>query len=462
MAGEYILALDLGGLRIKGLIYGGGKIISTRTIEVKYIGDGLIDGRWYIENCRRLVQELVNAVDAERCLVAITSQRASMVGWDEELSIITPIYTWKHRSGYDVLMEVKSRHELGPLEMFLQPGAGILRAKYILDNYRVDYVAGVEAAVIYSLFGESLTSYSLAYPYGCLEPFSLSWVDEILSILGIDEKFLPKLREERISVSGEVSSNNLVLSSLVADQSASLIGSACLAEGYGKASLGTGCFIDVFTRDNFIGDPMSGINPMLVMVSDGTPYFMAEYFIYHWGDILDWLVGGGVSLSEVKAGSLSQIPKAVPSPDYLTTEFRRLVRHGIKLLDIPIGIDLHKIYHAMIYSLIYLLRRGVESINNLTSIHRFTLDGGWSMDNNLTGLIASFLGRELHLRRNRDKSALIGALSLSLCEGIDDLGEIVESLNPIETVSRPISIEGLDSYIHDMDMLFDEFTEASS
>lgn len=459
-----VICIDLGGLRIKGMLIDNGDIIASSHHRVRYIGEGLIDGKDYILKSNAIIKELISKVASKDVCLAVTSQRASIVGWDGELNIITPIYTWRHKAGGSVLSEVREKHELGPFELFLQPGSGILRVKYILENHGgIEFVGGIESLFIYSLFKAHLTSYSLAYAFGSLDPFELSWIEDLLDILDISTDKLPNIVGEKLSdISTSWNGVNLILGSLVADQSASLIGNGCLKNDYCKISMGTGCFIDVFTGENFIGDPLHGVNPMLIFVHNGKPLYMAEYFIYHWGDILDWLSQIHPNLSDAYYyNGIASLPRCIPSRDYLTTEYKHAV-DGINIYGLDNNHKLVDIVAGILYSLIYLVWRGVNILSNLSSINYLYLDGGWSMDTELSNLLASSLGRKVLLRRNRYSASMIGSSALAVAESIEELIKYVDELNPVEDVIKPKVIEGYGEYVELMDRLLEKLSQASA
>ena len=454
-----ILAVDLGGLKIKGALYHKNTLDIIVKKDVSYTKEGLIDGKGYLNSALGIIKELTRHIENRKAYLNISSQRASMVGWSKDLDIITPIYTWKHKASIGILEKIREEHELGPLELFLQPGSGILRVKYLLDNYSgIDFLGSIESLLIYSLYNINITSYSLAYPYGAIDPFSLNWIDELLNVLGVPLELLPEIHEEKMAgYSTVIDGVTLELGAVIADQSSSLIGNGCLTEGLGKISMGTGCFLDVFTGDNFIGDPYQGVNPMLVIVSKGQPKFMAEYFIYHWGDVLDWINSnfGEVGRLELfkETGSL---PLVIPTPDFITTEYKDLV-NGIKMERIALHHDLDDISVGIIYALSYLLQRGYRRLSDLLSIEKIYLDGGWSMSPNVSKLISSILSRKVYLRRWRHLSPIIGSIVLMLSDGLNDVNVIVDNLNPVVEVLDPVKLpKYYNEYVKFMDDLLKE------
>ncbi len=451
-----ILAIDLGGLKIKGALYHKGVLEVTIKKDVAYTDEGLINGKDYLNTSLSIIKELIKHIKSKKVYLNITSQRASIVGWSRDLDIITPIYTWKHKVSAGILEKIKEEHELGPLELFLQPGSGILRIKYIFDNYDgIDFLGSIESLLIYSLYKVNLTSYSLAYPYGAIDPFSLNWMEELLNILGIPLEMLPEVHEEKMAGYSSIFDGvTLELGTVIADQSSSLIGNGCLSENSGKISMGTGCFIDIFTGEDFIGDPTQGINPMLIMVSKGQPKFMAEYFIYHWGDVLDWINSNLREVGNMELlGGAESLPLVIPTPDFVSTEYKGLVE-GIKIERLTLHHNVDDLSRGIIYALSYLLQRGFQKLFNLLSIERIYLDGGWSMASNLCKLVSSVISRKVYLRRWRHLSPIIGSVVLMLADDLKDVATLVDNLNPVVNVMEPVKLSDYDRYVQLMDNLF--------
>ncbi|RLG60570.1 hypothetical protein DRN87_03945, partial [Candidatus Geothermarchaeota archaeon] len=123
-----IILLDLGSKRVKGL-YLDNKF-KTRRIEsydAKYVGEGVIDTKDYLDKVLKIIKVFLKQSTSKDYLLGITGQRASIVGWSKDLNVVTPTYTWRSESGYLMYRKIRERRDLGILEMFLQPGAGILR-----------------------------------------------------------------------------------------------------------------------------------------------------------------------------------------------------------------------------------------------------------------------------------------------------------------------------------------------
>ena len=451
-----MVILDLGGSRIKASVFSqsGIKYVSYR--KVSYIEKGLINTENYVRNTISLLKDALKNTSSEKIYLGLCSQRASMVGWSRDLDILTPTYTWKHSSGWEVIKSLKDI-DLGPYALFLQPGSGILRIKFINDKYRdIDFVGGLESLITYYLTKNHIVSYSLAYPYGTLDPFSMEWINEIIDLLDIPIDTLPIIVSEYLeNLEFKFDNRNIVFSLLIADQSASLVGNGALEKGRMKITMGTGCFLDLYTGSDFIGDPNAGVNPMLLYVNGG-PKFMAEYFIYHWGDILDWVNEHMYRIDKIPINvDFAKLPLSIPTLDYLSTEFQKSLKK-FSLFGLDLDHSIKDISLAILYSMLALLNRGYSNIKQFDGINMIYLDGGWSLNRKLVQVIASILGRPVILRKYRNISSMVGAASMIYGDG-ELNSKLIDNLNPVEDVIEPANLEYWDKYVERFNNLLNEF-----
>jgi len=452
-----IILLDLGSKRVKGL-YLDNKF-KTRRIEsydAKYVGEGVIDTKDYLDKVLKIIKVFLKQSTSKDYLLGITGQRASIVGWSKDLNVVTPTYTWRSESGYLMYRKIRERRDLGILEMFLQPGAGILRVGYIKDKYSdVDFIGGIESLVIYRLFNDVFTDYSFGYSYGVLDPLSLNIIDDIVNILDIDLDKIPRfLPLDEIDFTGELDGYTLYLKSVLSDQSSALASEGCFTHGCGKITLGTGAFIDLYTGEEFIGDPSIGVNPMLAWVKGVSATYMAEYFIYHAGDSLDWVselykCDEGASKIDFK-----DLPLYLPSYSFLTTESRKRF-DGAIYRDLKLSTSLKELYFAVFSSASYLISRGIKRVSELAEFNKIYVSGGWSNSNLLLNLIALFSKQKLYVRKERSYSTLYGLIPFI----IENLGikqyNMIDVLRPIEETIEPEEEYYPSEYIEKLESLYE-------
>ena len=400
---ERVFVFDLGSTRIKTLEFIDGRVGNYRVYKVS--GDrGILDSS--------LFRELVNSVKGRYDVYIITGQRASIIGWDESGGS-SDVYTWRSEAD----LEYRRRY-LDPedymLNLFIRPGSGALRIKYLQDRgFR--YVGGIESYVAWLLTGEYFVDYSYAYPYGLLDPFELKYMDYIVDKLELDITRIPRLVDSYSECVGE---DIPVL--MIPDQSASLV-----SEGLNvsKATLGTGAFIDVYTGGELIGDPDRGVNPMLAFYMDGNPHYMAEAFIFDWGASLDdFLEKHGLGYESISKVDVDGAPYNVYPPvlrSTLSPESREVESGEYSLRDV-------------VLSLVGAIGMFIEILRGIKDFNEINLNGGGAGSLVISRLIAESAGVDVVVRGDTDKATLYGAyLYLLMRRGVE--WEVsLDSYRPVE------------------------------
>ena len=227
----------------------------------------------------------------------------------------------------------------------------------------------------------------------------------------------------------------------------------------GKISLGTGCFIDVYTGEEFIGDPYRGVNPMLMGVFNGGRLYMAEYFIYHSGDALEWARGlRDIQYLPLQDIDFSRLPLFIPSYRFLATGINK-VFDGAYLTRIDTDTEPEALTLSIYASIPYLILRGLGVMGGLGLDPDLFIDGGWSNDSLLVRLIASMTGRRLRFRRDRVNTALYGLYALTVVDEVGEAPTIIDNLNPVYGEVTPMDLVGLDDYVRGMDSLLESVIE---
>ena len=398
---ERVIVIDIGSSRLKTLEYIDG--IPGRYQKYGVPGyDGILDAGFI----KKVVRGLMDGYD----LFIITGQRASIVGW-EESGEHSDIYTW--RSGVD---ENYRNKYLDPedymLNLFIRPGSGALRIKYLQDS-GFKYVGGVESFVAWLLAGEYIVDYSYAYPYGLLDPFEFRYMDYLIEKLELDLERIPRLVD---SYRDCLSQGIPIL--MIPDQSASLV-----SEGFevAKATLGTGAFIDVYTGNELIGDPDKGVNPMLSLYIDGTPYYMAEGFIFDWGVSLDHMIKekgfSYNSLDEIRVNGNSY---KVYTP---------LLRSTFS----PTKVEVYDDYtlRDVVLSLVGSVGMFIEVLREIRGFDEIYLDGGGARLEIILEMIAKSANVDVIVRSYPEKASLFGGYLYYLLRLGDGFEEALDIYRPV-------------------------------
>ena len=389
--------LDIGTSSVKAWIDGEVRIVRLVELDSGALDPGPIDS-------------LIDLVDRRGYRVIITGQRASAMGWDEDRR--SPIYTWRSDLGRDLLREVYSTGD--PLaSLFLRPASSAPRLKLLLDmGYR--YVGGVETYVSWRLDRRYVVDYAYAHTYGLLDPFSKTYMEHLLSLLGMDGDSLPK------PVDSYEEGGRVVLQ--IPDQSAAYYGEDPTLS-YAKLTLGTGCFAGVYTGDSPMGDLEKGVVPMML---DGLGGFMAEAYLSSWGDLLDdFLAREGLGYDYLGEVDLGRRVFKIPG---------RLLSGSMPSRGV--GDD-----NANIVDLVHSLVAGgsyvAGLIRSVKEFDRIYVGGGGALSRVVRQGLADVLGLEVVVRRSPRLSTIHGAYAYLLRRRGDDPVEYIEGARPVEEVLTP-------------------------
>ena len=120
---------------------------------------------------------------------------------------------------------------------------------------------------------------------------SLKWDSELLEILDIPEKILPKIVScsEKIAYTKKgLFEDKILISGIAGDQQAALFGQMCINPGDVKNTYGTGCFCIMNTGDK----PVKSKNKMLTTIGyriNNKTYYALEGSVFVAGAAVQWL-----------------------------------------------------------------------------------------------------------------------------------------------------------------------------
>ena len=412
MVGRRVL-IDVGTTKVKILIIDG-KTRRYITYRPARVGDGAIDPRSIVEP----IEDALGEGDAE---IYLTGQRASAMGWWRD-GAVTPLYTWRSPISERIYREVRPWED-PLLKIFLQPASAALRMKYVEEAYRPEYIGGIESYIVYKLFRENIVDYSYAHTYGLLDPTSLEYIDLIIETLDIDHEKLPTPVD---TIGMEIGNSGYSLGSMIADQSAALIGEAQPVKGVGKITLGTGAFIDISTGGSIVGDLENGVIPIICYSDGRDTVYMTEVFTYSWGDTLDTnLKALGMDYDEISYVDGMRYKGGVIKEILYTSRYWGEVRPK------PYNIDIQD----LILSLATSIRLLYDMISGYVGVERLYLNGGGALSESIASYIASLIDVEIYTRSEPEKAALYGAyLYPILRRDRDEYMEMLDMLRPARRV----------------------------
>jgi glycerol kinase len=216
------------------------------------------------EVSRSVAEEALEAAGAaarELSAIGITNQRETVVCWDERTG--EPLHraiVWQDRrtaarcdelraAGHEQLVRDRTGLVIDPyfsgtkIEWLLQNVPG-LREKARAGRARF---GTVDAWLAFKLTGRAVTDYSNASRTMLFDIHRLDWDGELCELLGVPLSCLPEARPSAEPY-GETDPDaflgaSVPLAGIAGDQQAALYGQACVSEGLGKNTYGTGSFV---------------------------------------------------------------------------------------------------------------------------------------------------------------------------------------------------------------------------
>lgn len=243
--------------------------------------------------------------------IGITNQRETTVVWDKKTGV--PVYhaiVWQSRQTVEICDDLRNQGK----EELIREKTGLLidpyfsgtKIKWILDHVegarekaeRGELLFGtIDSWLIYKMSKGNVhvTDYSNASRTLLYNIYDLCWDQELLSLLGIPEKMLPKVLPSS-GIFGVTSPYHFYglevpIAGVAGDQQAALFGQGCFQAGMGKNTYGTGCFMLMNTGEN----PIRSQHGMLTTIAwgiDGKVTYALEGSVFVAGSAIQWLRDG--------------------------------------------------------------------------------------------------------------------------------------------------------------------------
>jgi glycerol kinase len=283
------------------------------------------------QNSRRVIQGAMGKVGATGkniTAIGITNQRETTVVWDKSTGKpYCNAIVWQCTRSAGICAQLERE---GGKDRF-RDKTGLPIATYFSGpklKWILDHVPGVRTAaekgqalfgtietwIIWQLTGgvnggAHVTDVSNASRTLLMDLASLAWDDEILSILGIPRKMLPRIVP---SIDKNTWGHTLLEGPLGAavpvcgalgDQQAALVGQTCFAVGEAKNTYGTGCFLLLNTGTQPIRSTHGLITSVGYQISGEAPVYCLEGSIAVAGALVQWLrdnLGLIASASEIE------------------------------------------------------------------------------------------------------------------------------------------------------------------
>ncbi len=298
---ELILSLDIGTTAISaGVFTPGGELLGLASAPVKSTSGapGRVeqdaDALWAA--ARKAIGQALSRArrkGADLAAVGVTSQRASIVVWDQLTDEpLAPVVVWSDLRGEARAMELMGAGYIVTAQQAAAKLEGVVEP--IGDRRNLAF-GNVDAWIVWKLSGGSVhaTDRSQAWPMGYLDMATMGWNEGLIAHQGLDAAWFPKLVDtwgvigttDKTVLGAEVP-----IAAIVADQQSALIGHGAEGAGLSKVSYGTSATLNVSTGPQMAFVGMT--TPPFVLASvEGRTTWCVEGMVYSAGSALDWLRG---------------------------------------------------------------------------------------------------------------------------------------------------------------------------
>lgn len=397
--------------------------------------------------------------------LGITNQRETTIIWNKETK--KPIYNaivWQSRQSQNICEELeKSGYQemiKNKTGLIINPYFSGTKIKWILDNVpnakklaEEDKLlfGTVETYLVWMLTEGKLhiTDYTNASRTMLYNIHTLEWDDELLQILDINKKMLPKVVNSsqiygEATILKKINSNlKLPIASIIGDQQASLFGQCCFDLGDVKNTYGTGCFMLMNTKEKIVNSTNGLLTTIAWGINDKVEYAL-EGSVFVGGSAVQWLRDGMNLIeksSEVENYSdVNQIPGSagvyvVPAFVGLGTPYWDNDARGA-VFGLTRNTKKHHFINATVESIAYQSKDVMEAMEEeaKTPVASLSVDGGASGNNYLMQFQSDILNCKIVRPECLETTALgaayLAGLALNVWHDLDELKRL-QKINQI-------------------------------
>lgn len=473
----YIMAIDQGTTSSRAVIMDRhGKYIGSSQMEIT---QHFPEEGWVEHDANEIwdsVQKVVAAAfidgkvqPSQIAGIGITNQRETTVIWDKATG--EPIYhaiVWQSRQTTEITEKLKAEgHEEWIRErtgLTIDPYFSASKISWILDHVegsreraeRGELLFGtIDSWLVWNLTGGELhiTDYSNASRTMLFNLHTLEWDDEILDLLNIPRKMLPKIvgNSEIYGHTKKTTSFHaeIPIAGMAGDQQSALIGQLAFDKGMVKCTYGTGAFIVMNMGDVLEISKNNLLTTIAYKIGDEMTYAL-EGSIFVAGSAIQWLRDGLQMINE--SSETEELSYASDNIDevYVVPAFTGLgapywdpnARGAI--FGITRGTDRADFVKATLQSMAYQVRDVIDTMeeDSGVDIPVLMVDGGASENNYLMQFQADILNTEIRRVANLETTALGAAYLAGLAVGYwKDIEEIKQLIEDKTVFSPDISEE---------------------
>lgn len=387
----------------------------------------------------------------EISFLSFSAAMHSLLAVDENGKTILPVYTWGDRQAEAAVKELENEigtalyHRTGTPIHVMNPLVKMIWLKNEKPEIieQANKFLGIKSFVLYHLFGEYYTDYSIGNATGMFNMHDLSWDKEALEIAGISEDKLPKLvpttkilRGLKEDVAGELGlSIDVPVVIGASDGCLANVGVNAFEPGKAALTIGTSGAIRTVTDK-----PMTDKNQRTFCYALTENHWVVGGPVNNGGVVLDWARQRFTNTDETNFETMmDQIERVSPGADdlffhpYLLGERSPIWRSDAK--GSFFGLDLHHRNDHM-------LRAVLEGINmNLYAVYKviaevidadtkeFLVTGGFTKSKVWLQLISDIFGIDFVVTSVTENgcfgATILGLLALGEIEDFKDVCKMI-------------------------------------
>ena len=260
----YYLAIDQGTHASRACLFDetGGLVCEyTKKIKIRRISSSHIeqDANEIVDSVNEVVTKLLHEAGTQQTIMAcgIAIQRSSVVAWQNDGTVISPVLSWQDTRGKQQLADLeKHKTEIQQLSgLPLSAHYGASKLNYLLDKARRQSIA------MYTLRLSPLISYLLfhilqGHPYivdhsnaqrtQLFDLAKLSWSPRLTDLFNIPIQVLPDcvpVLKNPDTPHGTLAGTEIPVNVIIGDQNAAIFGAGLLKPETALVNFGTGAFV---------------------------------------------------------------------------------------------------------------------------------------------------------------------------------------------------------------------------
>ena len=483
---QYVGAVDQGTTSSRFIIFDHqGRIVASAQKEHEQIfpQPGWVEhdpGEIWVNTAEVIGRALDKAglTGADLAAVGVTNQRETTVVWDKTTG--APLYNaivWQCTRTHRICKELmadggqdrfRAKTGLPVATYFSGP-----KVKWIMDNVAPArealeqgraLIGTMESWIIWNLTGgpdggTHVTDVTNASRTMLMNLATLSWDDEILSLLGVPSRALPRIVPSSDSAGWGLTRPDgplraeVPVCGAVGDQQAALMGQACYDPGQAKNTYGTGCFLLLNTGAKPVMSQHGLITTVAYQVSGQAPTYALEGSIAMAGALVQWL-RDNLNIIEL-APQVEELAAAVedngdvycvPAFQGLFAPYWRPDARGV-IAGLTRYANKNHLARAVLEASAYQTKDIVEAMNRDSGValHSLKVDGGMVANELLMQFQADILGVPVIRPRVAETTCLGAAYAAGLAVGFwKDLDELKANWAEDKTWQPEMSPEKID------------------